>query len=71
MLHDNARNALLSSMSVPILKILKLIIKSLQYEEDIFACISETLMICKLEKKKVGKNGKMKNWKKGNHCMLI
>lgn len=42
MLHDSAGNALLSSMNVPILKIMKLISKSLQYEGDIFACISET-----------------------------
>lgn len=53
MLHDNAGNALLSSMSVPILKILKLISKSLQCEGDIFACLSETLIVYKLEKRKV------------------
>lgn len=53
MLHDNAGNALLSSMSVPILKTLKLISKRLQNEVDIFACVSESLAMCKLEKKKV------------------
>lgn len=53
MLHDNSGNALLSSMSVPILKILKLISKRLQNEGDIFACVSEALTMCKLEKRKV------------------
>lgn len=66
MLHDNAGNTLLSSMSVSILKILKLISKSLQYDGDIFACISETLITWKLKKRKVeslyANLKKLKSW---------
>lgn len=55
MLHDNAVNALLSSVKVfvPVLKILKWISKILQYEGEVFACISEAMMMCELEKRKV------------------
>lgn len=55
MLHDSAGNGLLSSAKVfvPALKILKGISKILQYEGEAFACISEAMMMCESEKRKV------------------
>lgn len=52
MLHGNAGKALLSSAKVfvPVLKILKWISKNLQCGGEVFACVSEAMMMCELEK---------------------